>query len=105
MTEKQMFDFLVTGGLSEHGAAVLLGHFQAESGLNSRNLQNSFQKRLGHTERLQGCSSDFENSNVNPESIGHCSGAVREASRPVRGSKSKKSRVWPGDLQSLYRQK
>ena len=44
MTEKQMFDFLLTGGLSEHGAAVLLGHFQAESGLNSRNLQNSFQK-------------------------------------------------------------
>ena len=50
MTEKQMFDFLVTGGLSEHGAAVLLGHFQAESGLNSRNLQNSFQKKLGHTD-------------------------------------------------------
>ena len=50
MTEKQMFDFLVAGGLSEHGAAVLLGHFQAESGLNSRNLQNSFQKRLGHTD-------------------------------------------------------
>jgi len=24
MTEKQMFDFLVAGGLSEHGAAVLL---------------------------------------------------------------------------------
>ena len=50
MTEKQMFDFLVAGGLSEHGAAVLLGHFQAESGLNSRNLQNSFQKKLGHTD-------------------------------------------------------
>ena len=50
MTEKQMFDFLVAGGLSEHGAAVLLGHFQDESGLNSRNLQNSFQKRLGHTD-------------------------------------------------------
>ena len=49
MTEKQMFDFLVAGGLSEHGAAVLLGHFQAESGLNSRNLQNSFQIR---TQRL-----------------------------------------------------
>ena len=41
MTEKQMFDFLVTGGLSEHGAAVLLGHFQAESGLNSRSRQTS----------------------------------------------------------------
>ena len=50
LTEKQMFDFLVAGGLSEHGAAVLLGHFQAESGLNSRNLQNSFQKKLGHTD-------------------------------------------------------
>ena len=41
MTEKQMFDLLVAEGLSEYGAAALLGHFQAESGLNPRNLQNS----------------------------------------------------------------
>lgn len=46
MTEKQMFDFLVAGGIPEHGAAVLLGHFQAESGLNPRNLQNSANNRL-----------------------------------------------------------
>ncbi len=50
MTEKQMFDFLVAGGLSEIGAAVLLGHFQAESGLNPRNLQNSSNKKLDMTD-------------------------------------------------------
>jgi len=50
MTEKQMFDFLVSGGLSEYGAAVLLGHFRAESGLNPRNLQNSANKRLNITD-------------------------------------------------------
>lgn len=50
MTEKQMFDFLVAGGLPEHGAAVLLGHFQAESGLNPRNLQNSSNERLDMTD-------------------------------------------------------
>ena len=50
MTEKQMFDLLVAEGLSEHGAAALLGHFQAESGLNPRNLQNSYEKKLGFTD-------------------------------------------------------
>lgn len=50
MTEKQMFDFLVAGGLPEHGAAVLLAHFQAESGLNPRNLQNSANKKLDMTD-------------------------------------------------------
>lgn len=50
MTEKQMFDFLVAGGLPEHGAAVLLAHFQAESGLNPQNLQNSSNKKLDMTD-------------------------------------------------------
>lgn len=50
MTEKQMFDFLVAGGLPEHGAAVLLAHFQAESGLNPRNLQNTSNKKLDMTD-------------------------------------------------------
>lgn len=50
MTEKQMFDFLVAGGIPERGTAVLLGHFQAESGLNPRNLQNSANSRLNITD-------------------------------------------------------
>lgn len=50
MTEKQMFDFLVDGGLSERGTAVLLGHFKAESGLNPRNLQNSVNIKLDMTD-------------------------------------------------------
>lgn len=50
MTEKQMFDYLVAGGLSPIGAAALMGNFQAESNFNARNLQNSFQAKLGHTD-------------------------------------------------------
>lgn len=50
MTEKQMFDFLVAGGLSGYGAAVLMGHFQAESGMNPRNMQNSYESKLGYTD-------------------------------------------------------
>lgn len=50
MTEKQMFDFLVAGGLSEYGAAALMGHFQAESGMNPRNMQNSYESKLGYTD-------------------------------------------------------
>ncbi len=50
MTEKQMFNHLVAGGLSTYGAAVVLGHFLAESGLNPRNMQNSSEKKLGFTD-------------------------------------------------------
>lgn len=50
MTEKQMFDYLVAGGLSPIGAAALMGNFRAESNFNSRNLQNSYQGKLGHTD-------------------------------------------------------
>lgn len=50
MTEKQMFDYLVAGGLSPIGAAAIMGNFQAESNFNSCNLQDSFQSKLGHTD-------------------------------------------------------
>lgn len=50
MTEKQMFDMLTASGLTEHGAAALTGNLQAESGLNPRNLQNNYERPLGHTD-------------------------------------------------------
>ncbi len=50
MTEKEMFDMLVAGGLCTHGAAVLLGHFKAESEMNPKNLQNSYEKKLRYTD-------------------------------------------------------
>ncbi len=51
MTEQQMFDAFVKGGLSKTGAAALLGNFKDESGLNPQNLQDSANKKLSMTDR------------------------------------------------------
>lgn len=50
MTEQQMFEFLKKQGFSDAGAAGAMGNMFAESGLKSNNLQNSFEKKLGHTD-------------------------------------------------------
>lgn len=50
MTEREIFDFLKKQGLSDAGAAGVMGNMFAESGLRSNNLQNSFEKKLGHTD-------------------------------------------------------
>lgn len=50
MTERQIFAFLKSQGLSDAGAAGAMGNMFAESGLNSQNLQNSYEKKLGHTD-------------------------------------------------------
>ena len=42
---------LISAGLTEAGAAGLLGNLQAESGLNPQNLQNSFEKKLGMSDQ------------------------------------------------------
>ena len=47
MTEKQIFQYLRNAGLTEEGAAGLMGNLQAESGLKFNNLQNTFEKKLG----------------------------------------------------------
>ncbi len=45
--ERLIWDKLLAAGLTPAGAAGLLGNLQAESGLNPRNLQNSYEGRLG----------------------------------------------------------
>lgn len=50
MTERQIFAFLKSQGLSDAGAAGAMGNMFAESGLNSQNLQNSYEKKLGYTD-------------------------------------------------------
>lgn len=50
MTEQQMFEFLKQQGFSDAGAAGAMGNMFAESGLKPNNLQNSFEKKLGHTD-------------------------------------------------------
>ena len=47
---RKIWDKLRSAGLTPAGAAGLLGNLQAESGLNPRNLQNSYEKKLGYTD-------------------------------------------------------
>ena len=46
----QIWDYLKSKGLTDCGAAGLMGNLYAESGLNPKNLQNSFEKKLGYTD-------------------------------------------------------
>ncbi len=47
---QKIWDRLISAGLTPAGAAGLMGNLHAESGLNPRNLQNSFEKKLGYTD-------------------------------------------------------
>ena len=48
--ERAIWDKLISAGLTPAGAAGIMGNLYAESGLNPRNLQNSFEKKLGFTD-------------------------------------------------------
>lgn len=48
--EEKIWNFLIGKGLNAFGAAGLMGNLYAESGLNPKNLQNSFEKKLGMTD-------------------------------------------------------
>lgn len=45
-----IWDRLIAAGLTQAGAAGLLGNLWTESGLNPQNLQNSYEKKLGMTD-------------------------------------------------------
>ena len=47
MNERLIWEKLLAAGLTPAGAAGLMGNLKAESGLNPKNLQNSFEKKLG----------------------------------------------------------
>lgn len=49
-TAKHIWDRLISAGLSEAGAAGLMGNLKAESNLQANNLQNSFESKLGYTD-------------------------------------------------------
>jgi len=49
-TAAAIWKFLIGKGLSECGAAGLMGNLQAESALRPTNLQNTYEKRLGMTD-------------------------------------------------------
>ena len=48
--EEQMWNFYMARVGNAYGVAALMGHWFAESGLNPKNLQNSFEKKLGYTD-------------------------------------------------------
>lgn len=48
--EEKIWNYLMNKGLTTYGCAGLLGNLYAESGLNSQNLQNSYEKKLGYTD-------------------------------------------------------
>ena len=48
--EKKIWDFLKERIGNDYGVAGMMGNLQAESGLRSNNLQNSFEKTLGMTD-------------------------------------------------------
>ncbi|MDE5884499.1 MAG: hypothetical protein K2H29_05405 [Oscillospiraceae bacterium] len=50
MREKTIWDKLKSAGLTDAGAAGLMGNLYAESALNPQNLQNSYEKSLGYTD-------------------------------------------------------
>ena len=50
LTEERIWNKLLAAGMTPAGAAGSMGNQKAESGLNSRNLQNSFEKKLGYND-------------------------------------------------------
>lgn len=50
MNETTIWNYLKSHGLTDAGAAGLMGNLYAESGLNPKNLQNSYEKSLGYTD-------------------------------------------------------
>lgn len=50
MYEKLIWDALITFLKNPYGAAALMGHLEAESGLNPQNLENSYERKLGLTD-------------------------------------------------------
>lgn len=45
--EEKIWNFLKEKGLNDFGAAALMGNLYAESGLSPRNLQNTYERKLG----------------------------------------------------------
>lgn len=49
--EKKIWDFLTRNGLNAYAAAGLMGNLYAESALRPNNLQNSFERKLGFSDK------------------------------------------------------
>ena len=49
--EQKIWNYLIGKGLNQFGAAGLMGNLKAESGCSPINLQNSYEKKLGFTDK------------------------------------------------------
>lgn len=49
-TAQTVWDFLMKKGLNAYAVAGIMGNLKAESGLNPKNLQNTYEKSLGYTD-------------------------------------------------------
>lgn len=50
MNEKTIWDKLISAGMTKAGTAGLMGNLYAESALNPKNLQQTYEKSLGYTD-------------------------------------------------------
>ncbi len=50
-TEEKIWNFLKAAGLSDSGTAALMGNLYAESALNPQNMQDSYESKLGYTDK------------------------------------------------------
>lgn len=48
--EEKIWNFLKSKGFNDYGIAGIMGNFEKESGNNPKNLQNTFEKKLGFTD-------------------------------------------------------
>lgn len=65
-TEARIWNHLKGWILNDYGVAALMGNLYAESGLNPRNLQNSYEKRLDYTDDTYTAAGSFRGSLKQP---------------------------------------
>ena len=74
-TEEKIWSFLKVQGLTDAGAAGLMGNIYTESGLRPNNLQNSCEKKLGYTDATYTAAVDngkYKNFDTDRAGYGLC---------------------------------
>ncbi len=74
-TEEKIWSFLKVQGLTDAGAAGLMGNLYTESGLRPNNLQNSCEKKLGYTDAAYTAAVDngkYKNFDTDRAGYGLC---------------------------------
>lgn len=65
MNKVKIWKYLKAQGMTDAGVAGLMGNIYAESGLNPKSLQNSYEKRLGYTDATYTAAVDNGTVNAN----------------------------------------